>query len=239
MLMNQQMKYTYVYDAKLERWKQMIEATMPSARAFPSIMSVQLGLIVASGLVELYDDDYTDVVEIFQADISQWYKADPLPKVYSFLSTVVIGNMCYVLGECKHLGLGDTTCPRALYASVDDLISNAVPTNQTFHHDPSDAHSVWKMLPHPPSYQPAAAMLDDYLVAIGGWQVSKEGARKKEVYAFSTSMNSWVHISDLPAPRTNTAVAVMTRMDILVTGGQGGDDSRVNTVYKGTLNLKL
>lgn len=229
----------HVYDAKLERWKQMIEATMPSARAFPSVMSVQLGLIVASGLVELYDDDYTDVVEIFQADISQWYKADPLPKVYSFLSTVVIGNMCYALGECKHLDLGDTTCPRALYASVDDLISNAVPTNQTFHRDPSDAHSVWKMLPHPPSYQPAAAMLDDYLVAIGGWQVSKEGARKKEVYAFSPSMNSWVHISDLPAPRTNTAVAVMTRMDILVTGGQGGDDSRVNTVYKGTLNSKL
>lgn len=230
----------HVYDANLERWKQMIETTMPSARAFPSVVSVQLGLIVAGGLVELYDDEYTDVVEIFQADTSQWYKTDPLPKVYSYLSTVVIGNMCYALGECKHSDLENTTCPRALYASVDDLIGNAVPANETLYYNSSDTHPIWKILPHPPSYQPAAAMLDDHLLAaIGGWEMSKEGARKKEIYAFSSSMNSWVYVSDLPAPRTSIAVAFMTRMELLVIGGQGGDDSRVNTVYKGTLNLKL
>ena len=57
----------YMYDAKLERWKQMIAATMPSARAFPSVVSVQLGLMVAGGLIELYDDEYTNIVEIFLA----------------------------------------------------------------------------------------------------------------------------------------------------------------------------
>ena len=226
----------YMYDAKLERWKQMIAATMPSARAFPSIVSVRLGLIVAGGLIELYDDEYTNVVEIFQADTSQWYKTDPLPKVYSYLSTVAVGNMCYALGECEQ---SDTTCPRAFYASVDDLISSAIPANQTFHGDTGDIHSAWKLLPHPPSYQPAAGTLDNHLFAVGGWQTSKGGARKMEVYAFSPSMNSWVYVSDLPAPRTSIAVAVMTRMEILVTGGQGGDDNTVSTVYKGTLNLKL
>lgn len=226
----------YMYDAKLERWKQMITATMPSARAFPSVVSVQLGLMVSGGLIELYDDEYTNVVEIFHADTSQWYKTDPLPKVYSYSSTVAVGNMCYALGEYKH---SDTTCPRALYASVDDLISNALPANQALHGDTGNIHSAWKLLPHPPSYQPAAGTLDNYLLAVGGWKMSKEGARKKEVYAFSPSMNSWVYISDLPAPRTSIAVAVMTRMEILVIGGQGGDDNRVSTVYRGTLNLKL
>ena len=43
----------HVYDAKLERWKEMIVATTPSAKAFPGIMSVHLGLIVAGGLIEL------------------------------------------------------------------------------------------------------------------------------------------------------------------------------------------
>ena len=232
----------YTYDAKVERWKQMIAATMPSARAFPSVMSVQLGLIVAGGLVELYDDEYTDVVEIFQVDTSQWYKTDPLSGVYSYLSTVAIDNMCYVLGESgggKLSALGDTTYPRALYASVNDLISNAVLANQTLHRDAVDTRSAWKVLPYMPSYQPTAAMLDGYLLAIGGWQLSKEGARKKEVYAFSPSMNSWVYISGLPAPRTSIAVAVLTRMEVMVIGGQGGDDNRVSTVYKGTLKLKL
>ena len=232
----------YTYDAKLERWKQMIAATMPSARAFPSVVSFYLGIIVAGGLIELYDDEYTNVVEIFLADTSQWYRTDPLPKVYSYLSTVAVGNICYALGESdseQSTSLEDATSPRALHASVDDLISNAALANQTHHHNSGDTHSAWKMLPCTPSYQPAAAMLDDYLMAVGGWQMSKEGARKKEVYVFSPSMNSWVYISDLPAPRTNIAVAVMTRMEILVIGGQGGDDSRVSTVYKGILNLKL
>ena len=57
----------YMYDAKLERWKQMIAATMPSVRAFPSVVSIQLGLMVAGGLIELYDDEYTNIVEIFLA----------------------------------------------------------------------------------------------------------------------------------------------------------------------------
>jgi N-acetylneuraminic acid mutarotase len=228
----------HMYDAKLERWKQMIAATMPSARAFPSVMSIRLGLVVAGGLIELYDDEYTDVVEIFQADTSQWYKTDPLPRIYSYLSTVAIDNTCHVLGETdgKQSDLED---PRALYATVDDLISNAVPANQTLRRNTGDVHSAWKTLPYTPSYQPAATMLDGHLLAIGGWQTSKEGARKKEVYAFSPSKNSWVYISDLPAPRTSIAVAIMTRMEILVIGGQGGDDNRVSTIYKGSLNLKL
>ena len=226
----------HVYDAALERWKQIITAEMPSIRAFPSVVSLQLGLIVAGGLIELYDDDYTDVVEIFQADTSQWYKTDPLPKVYSYLSTVAVGNMCYGLGESKH-----SDQERVLYASIDDLIRNAVPANKTSLDDASDCvfQSVWKKLPHTPSYQPVAASLDDHLLAIGGWQTSKAGARKKEVYAFSPSMNSWVHISDLPAPRTSVSVVVLSRTEILVIGGHGGDDNRVSTVYKGTLNLKL
>ena len=231
----------HVYDAKLERWKEMIAATMPSARAFPSVMSIHLGLIVAGGLIELYDDEYTDVVEIFQADTSQWYKTDPLPRVYSYLSTVAIDNACYALGESdgKQSDLEDTTRAKALYASVDDLISNAVPANKTLQRDTGGTHSAWKTLPHTPSYQPAATALDGYLLAVGGWQTSKEGARKKEVYIFSPSKNSWVYVSDLPAPRTNIAVAIMNRMEVLVIGGQGGDDNRVSTVYKGSMNLKL
>ena len=117
-------------------------------------MSVQLGLIVAGGLIQLYDDEYTDAVEIFQADTSKWYKADSLPRIYSYLSTVAIDNTCYALGESdgKQSDLEDTTRPKALYASVDDLISNAVPANQTLQRNTGGAHSVWKALSHTPSY---------------------------------------------------------------------------------------
>ena len=76
--------------------------------------------------------------------------------------------MCYALGEPngKQSDLKDTTHPKALYASVDVLISNAVPANQTLQRDTGGAHSVWKMLSHTPSYQPAATALDGYLVVV-------------------------------------------------------------------------
>ena len=131
----------HVYDSKLERWKEMIAVIMPSARAFPSVMSVQLGLIVAGGLIQLYNDEYTDIVEI------------------------------YALGESdgKQSDLEDTTRPKALYASVDDLISNAVPVNKTLQCDTGSTHSAYKMLPHTPCYQPAATALGAWLFSCSRW----------------------------------------------------------------------
>jgi N-acetylneuraminic acid mutarotase len=73
------------------------------------------------------------------------------------------------------------------------------------------------------------------LLAIGGFETS-EGADMKEVYMYSPSTNSWIYISDLPAPRSRTAVAVLSSTEVLVIGGWDGGD-RVNTVYKGTLHL--
>jgi N-acetylneuraminic acid mutarotase len=75
------------------------------------------------------------------------------------------------------------------------------------------------------------------LLAIGGNETSGlRGAAKKEVYMYSPSTNSWIYISDLPAPRSVTAAAVLSSRKVLVIGGWDGDD-RVNTVYKGTLHL--
>ena len=94
--------------------------------------------------------------------------------------------------------------------------------------------------PNTPTYEPAAAVLAGNLLAIGGIETSSyRGAAKKEVYMYSPSTNSWVYISDLPAPQSFTVVAIfMSSAEILVIGGRD-DDGRVNTVYMGTLHLKL
>ena len=73
------------------------------------------------------------------------------------------------------------------------------------------------------------------------WETPGGGAVKKEVYMYSPFTNSWIYISDLPAPQSETAVAVLSSTEILVIGGwgDGGRSSpRVKTVYKGILCLK-
>ena len=203
---------------------------MPTARWSPSALSLQSALVVAGG----YMSTFKDAIEIFKADTSQWYRTDPLPTACQGISLVAIGNTCYALGGFD----SSSYLNQALYASVDDLLGNAVPANQTTHSGGSDTQSAWKILPNTPRYRSAVAMLAGNLFAIGGNKTctSRGGATMKEVYMYSPSTNSWIYISDLPAPRSMTATAILSSTEVLVIGGWDGGE-RVNTVYKGTLQV--
>ena len=217
----------YTYDERSRKWKQTIPP-MPIARArfLSDISSLQSSLVVAGGATPYYSAK----VEIFKPDTSQWYRTAPLPTACCNISLVAIGNTCYALG-----GFNGSHLNQALYASADDLLGNAVPANQTTHSGSSDTQSTWKTLPNTPTYRPAAAVLAGNLLAIGGSETSRGGADMKEVYMYSPSTNSWVYISDLPAPRSLTGAAVLPSTEVLVIGGWHG--GRVNTVYKSTLTL--
>ena len=222
----------FTYDERSRKWKQTLPP-MPTARYSPGVLSLQSALVVAGGITS--NGEYTDVVEIFKAGTSQWYRTDRLPTACQNISLVVIGNTCYALGGYNHL----SHLNQVLYASVDDLLRNAVPAYQTTHSCSSaNIQSAWKTLANSPTYGSAAAVLAGNLLAIGGKETSNGEADKKEVYMFSPSTNSWIYISDLLEPRSNTAVAVLSSTEILVIGGWSGD-GRVNTTYKGTLQLKI
>jgi hypothetical protein len=174
-------------------------------------------------------------VEIFKSDTSQWHRADPLPVECLDVSLVAIGNICYALGGYIQ---GPSHLNQALYASVDDLLGNAVPANQTTHSGSSDTQSAWKILPNTPAYDPTAAMLAGNLLAIGGDETPRRGAATKEIYMYSPSTNSWIYVSDLPSPRSDSLVAILSPTEVLVIGGWKDGDI-MNTTYKGTLHFDL
>ena len=209
---DKQNKELFTYNEQSRRWEQTIPP-MPTGRCASGVVSIQSALVVASGAID--EEPYTDVVEIFKPDKSQWYSTDPLPTACQEISLTCIGNTCYALGGIKI----SSRLNQVHYASVDNLLHNAVPGNQTTHCGSSDTQSAWKTLPNTPTYQPAAAMLAGNLLAIGGEETSEGGAAKKEVYMYSPSTNSWLHFSDLPEPRSSAAVAVLSSTEILVIGG--------------------
>ena len=217
---------------------------MPTARSLPGVLSLQSALVVAGGDT-LEPSSYTAAVEIFKPDTSQWYRTDPLPTACREMSLVAIGNTCYALG-----GWNGSHLNQALCASVDDLLGNAVPANQTTHSGSSG--SAWKKLPNPPgpTYDPAVAVLAGNLLAIGGDEKTGWGLPepKEEIYMYSPSTNSWIYNSELPAPLCSTAAAVLSSTEILVIGGwarvggwgflaSSSSISRMKTVYKGTLQM--
>ena len=155
-------KMTYTYDERLQKWTQTIPP-MPTARRSPSVLSLQSALVVVGGALDT-TSHYSDAVELFQSDTLQWYKTGHLPVGCCLISLVAIGSTCYALG-----GWNNSHLNRALYASVDDLLGNAVPANQTTsRRGNSDTQSVWKTLPNTPTYRPTAAVLAGNLLAIGG-----------------------------------------------------------------------
>ena len=86
--------------------------------------------VVAGGevIIEYGTKDHTDTVEIFKPDTSQWYKTDPLPTPCGYASLTIIGNAYYALGG---VGEANTHLNQAHYASLDDLLQNAVPAHQS------------------------------------------------------------------------------------------------------------
>ena len=218
------------YDERSKKWKQTIPP-MPTARTSPGVLSLQSALVVAGGITS--DSTYTNVVEIFKPSPSQWYTTDPLPTPCCDICLIATGSggECYALGGYRHLlGLSQVLC-----ASVDDLISNATPANQTAI---IDTQSLWKTLVDSPTNRPTASTLSGHLLAVGGTERSVEGADMSTVHVYSPSTNLWLYVSDIPAPLSIPAVAALSPTEILVIGGRycGG---RVNTVYKGILQLKL
>ena len=145
---------------------------------------------------------------------------------------------CYLIGG-KELSKDDPStallCNQALCASVDDLLDNAVPAGQINGSDGNNDHSTqsaWKTLSNTPMYAPAAAMLDGNLIAIEGKETSElRSISKNEIYMYSCSTDTWVHISDIPASLCATAVGVMSSTEIVVVGC-GGD-----SVYAKSLRL--
>ena len=218
----------------VQKWKPALPQ-MPTARCLSAVVSLPAIMIVVGGLTggELRKEKELNVVEIFNSNLSQWYRTNPLPRPCSEVSLVTINDTCYTLGGYQY----PHRLNQAHYVSVDTLLHNAVPAYQTTcHNDSSDTPSLWKPLPSTPSYRPAAAVLAGSLLAIGGGQASISEADKKEVYMYSQSTNSWIYICDLPAPRSRAIVAMLSSTDILVIGGMEYGE-RVCTVYKGTLRL--
>ena len=107
--------------------------------------------------------------------------------------------------------------------SVDDLLENAVPANQTTHSGSSDTQSAWKTLPDTPTYEPTAAVLGKNLIAISD----------DKIHMYVPSSESWNCIGELPTVRdakihNRVAVNLLPQEILLLVD---------KAVYKGTLAI--
>ena len=248
-------KEVYTFDVR--SWKQTIPS-MSLARFCPAVISHKSMLVVAGGE---HLDEVTRTVEIFRLTTkSQWHKTpiNSLPTPCFGLSVVSSDseNMHYVLGgkvdrrnlnQAMYVSLDDFYCSIIpVYSTTDDILKSSMDLSTsvdnlrrhaTLVKEQQAVCSPWKVLHSTPTYSPAAATMAGSLIAVGGWERSDGGAVQTKILKYSTDTNSWIYISDLPAPKAKTTAAVISSTEVLVIGGWDGKCVS-KTMHKLTLHLK-
>ena len=219
----------YEFDEVTHSWKQSIPP-MPTARQSPAVLSYHSTLTVAGGHTRY---TRTSVVEVFREETSQWHTTEPLPFRWHAPSALLINNRWYLLGGGVE---EESYSNQAVRAHVDLLLQKALPHDQASTDRDSTNNSAWEILPNTPHYGPAAATFGASLLAVGGTTTSKIPSNPQAaVHVYSPCTNTWIHISDLPAPRVATT-AMLSPTELLVIGGW--NKGRQNSVYKGLLRIE-
>ncbi len=190
---------------KGRNWKRTIPP-MPTARSSPAVVSLPTHLIVAGG--EVGYGDYTDNVEIYNISTSQWSETDRLPYACYDQRGIVYNNTVYLMG-----GYDGKNLNKVCAAQVDKLIS----ADRQDDGSANKADSVWNTISNTPSYRPSPVTISDTLFAVGG--VDSERKATQRIYAYSSSMDSWLYVGDLPSPIAYAATVSLSPTECLMIGG--------------------
>ncbi len=207
----------HVFD-KGRNWKLTIPP-MPTARDSPAVVSLPTHLIIAGG--RLGYGDFTDNVEIYNISTSQWSETDRLLYACRNLRGIVYNNTVYLIG-----GFDSKNLNTVLAAQVDKLIS----ADRQDDGSASKADSVWNTISNTPFYRPSPVTISDTLFAVGG--LDSEGKATQRIYAYSSSMDSWLYVGDLPSPVVAAATVSLSPTECLVNGGLDNECAKQSTVYK-------
>ena len=193
-----------VWNEESRKWTHPLPP-MTTACTLPSVTSHNNRWVVVMAGVS--DVTYLSRVEILDTTESgQWYHAAPLPQTCHCVSTVTIGNMCYLLGGYR----GGEPSMKVYSVCLDDLISQAVP--QSAGTSAPSTPSPWTTMPDTPLKCSTALCLNGALMTVGGWGSTA-------IYHYQPSSKSWFKAGKLPARQSQCACTVLPSGEVFVAGG--------------------
>ena len=221
-------KDVYEFQEDSRRWENS-NIPLSTARCSPCVVSYesQKSVLVVSGGITTWKFDYehperTSTVEVFHN--SQWHTSVPLPFALSSMSCAFVDDTCYVIGGTKQGGLPNR---QICYISISSLIRTDRPEPGS---KVSTSSSLWKWC-NCPLFFSTAAMLEGYLLAIGGKDTNNSPSQA--VHRFLPNTNTWEKIvnGSLPKPKFHAAAASLEWGDIIITGGREKPGSMDKTAY--------
>ena len=195
-----------VWNEESRKWTHPLPP-MTTACSSPSVTSHNnRWLVVMAGYG---DGTYLSRVEILDTTESgQWYHAAPLPQTCSCVSTVTIGNTCYLLGGFSG---GVVASKKVFCVNLDDLISQAL--SQPAGASAPPTPSPWMTLTDTPEARSTAFSFNGSLLSVGG------SGGSTAIYHYQPSSKNWIKAGELPAGQSRCACTVLPSWEVFVAGG--------------------
>jgi len=194
-------------------------AKMTTARSFATAAGHQGMLIITGG----YDDkdDKLSSTELFDSNNIQWYNCGDLPQPHSWLLSLIVDDILYLLGGANK----DGASPEVFYTPLDTLSRHQLKWN-TYRDTPWCGSA-------PVSVQ------DTQLLIVGGERkIENEITRTSDVYKLNKVSHSWEAITHIPSARCAPAAVSTADNRIIVIEGWNDEGDFTNTVWIGSCKLQ-
>ena len=145
---------------------------------------------------------WTTAVELLNTRSRQWFTLTSLPKSLSYPSTVVCGDLLYIIGG------------NSVYSYLLSALPNSTRPNKPL------PPPTWTPLPHLPLYKSTPAIVAEQLVCVGGRQGEMCGLRYDSVHQLVDGQ--WVKIGSLSIARQYCLAVTPSPDKMLVVGGHAG-----------------
>ena len=178
---------------------------MSIARRSSTAVSFNNHIIVAGGR----DDQGRRIssVEVLDVTSNRWCIADPLPVVRSSMKSVVVGDMCYIMGGVDHTSSRTKVVHRV---NLRELTENAVSMA-------TRPVSLWQTEEDTPLFYFAPLVLKQSLLAVGGRDDNSDASTSIHLYQSGT--RRWVKVGGLPTARSHCTCSVLPNGQVLIAGG--------------------
>lgn len=192
-----------VWDRGHQTWCTPFPA-MPTPRQDCTALSYQLQLLVAGGMnykKPVYN------VELLDYATFQWHVLAPMPMPCVRMTSCVVERRWYLLGGINFTSPSRGEIGPQMRVFCLDLLGDI-------------SKSKWTVLPEMPLHCATAVPFGRYLMAVGGLDSPSSHAHSPAMFLYSAAVEKWMHVGNMPTPRSQVTAVVLSKGRLIVLGGQ-------------------
>ena len=189
---------------------------MITARSAATATGHQEILIITGG----WDDmvNALSSTELFDSSNGQWYISNNLPQPHTWLQSVIVDNILYLLGG---MNKNDDYSPAVFTAPLDTLSRHQLKWNTL--QDTPWCHSA-----------PVSVYGTHLLIVGGGKKIGDKYTSTSDVCKLNKASHSWEAIGHIPSARRSSVAVSTADNRVIVIGGVNDKNEDTNTVWIGS-----